>query len=90
MSIFIFLPYRKIDEIIESINEDGKFSISLDVFKGLGGESESKRLNIPLLGKLVIDSNLSISADKGLPYVLNYKDLPNVQEFSKIAKAISK
>ena len=78
------------DEVIESINKDGKFSISIDVFKGLGGESESKRLNIPLLGKLVIDSNLSISADKGLPYVLNYKDSHNVQEFSKIANAIAK
>ena len=78
------------EKMIESINKDGKFSISIDVFKGLGGESESKRLNIPLLGKLVIDSNLSISADKGLPYVLNYKSSHNVQEFSKIANAIAK
>tara|TARA_Y100000590_G_scaffold425996_1_gene534557 strand:+ start:55 stop:1146 length:1092 start_codon:yes stop_codon:yes gene_type:complete len=78
------------EKMIESINKDGKFSISIDVFKGLGGESESKRLNVPLLGKLVIDSNLSISADKGLPYVLNYMDSPNVQEFSKIANAIAK
>ena len=67
----------------------GKFLISIDIFKGLGGESESKRLNVPLLGKLAIDSNLSISADKGLPYVLNYSDSHNVREFSKIANAIS-
>ena len=38
-----------------SINKDGKFSISIDVIKVLGGESESKRLNVQLLEKHVID-----------------------------------
>ena len=77
------------DNIISPMDNNGKFSISIDIFKGLGGESESKRLNVPLLGKLAIDSNLSTSADKGLPYVLNYSDSYNIREFSKIANAIS-
>ena len=75
--------------IVKPIDNRGKFSISVDIFKGIGGKSESERLNVPLLGKLVLDSNLSLSADRGLPYVLNYSDSYNVKEFNKIAKAIS-
>ena len=74
---------------IDTISDTGKFELSLDIFKGIGGESESKRLNVPLLGKLNIDSNLSISGDKGLPYVLNFSDTYNINEFSKIANRIS-
>ena len=77
------------DKTIHSISDNGTFSITIDIFKGLGGKSESERLNIPLLGSLVIDSNLSTSADKGLPYVLNYSDLYNIKEFTKIANAIA-
>ena len=77
------------DKTIHTISDDGTFSISIDIFKGLGGKSESERLNVPLLGSLVIDSNLSASADKGLPYVLNYSNLYNIKEFTKIATAIA-
>ena len=74
---------------ISSIDDFGNFNISLDIFKGIGGQSESSRLNVPLLGKLNIDSNLSVSGDKGLPYVLNYSNTYNSHEFSNIANQVS-
>ncbi len=86
--------YKDIDIIINnqrvnSIDDAGNFNISLDIFKGIGGQSESSRLKVPLIGKLNIDSNLSISGDKGLPYVLNYSETYNSNEFFSIAQQIS-
>ena len=74
---------------ISSIDDFGNFNFSLDIFKGIGGQSESSRLNVPLLGKLNIDSNLSVSGDKGSPYVLNYLNTYNSHEFSNIANQVS-
>ena len=76
-------------EKISGFQDDGKFQISVDIFKGLGGSSESKRLEVPLLGKLNIDSNLSVSGDNGKPYVLNFSDTYNSNEFKKIANLIT-
>ena len=74
---------------ISSLENNGKFQISVDIFKGLGGSSESKRLEVPLLGKLNIDSNLSISGDNGEPYVLSFTDTYNSNEFKKIVNLIT-
>ena len=76
-------------EKISDLQDNGKFQISVDIFKGLGGSLESKRLEVPLLGKLNIDSNLSISGDNGEPYVLNFTDTYNSNEFKKIANLIT-
>ena len=77
------------DTKIDNISDSGEFQLSLDIFKGIGGESESKRLNVPLLGKLNVDSNLSVSGDKGIPYVLDFTDTYNSNEFRKISNKIS-
>ena len=74
---------------IDFTDDSGKFNISLDIFKGIGGQSESSRLNVPLLGKLNIDSNLSLSGDQGSPYALNFSDTYNSREFFNIAKKVS-
>ena len=78
------------NQTINNLNRKGEFQVSLDIFKGIGGESESKRLDVPLLGKLNIDSDLSVSTDKGFPYVLNYKDTHNASQFYEIANKIDK
>ena len=76
-------------EKISGLQDNGKFQISVDIFKGFGGSLESKRLEVPLLGKLNIDSNLSISGDNGEPYVLNFTDTYNSNEFKKIVNLIT-
>ena len=70
------------------INDDGKFKISLNIFSGIGGEKESNRLGVPLLGKLNIDSKLSLCSDKGTPYVFEDIDTYNSKEFYNISKKI--
>ena len=51
------------------ISKTGGFEIKLDLFKKGGGVSESKRLNIPLLGQIPISSDIVESTDSGTPIV---------------------
>ena len=60
------------------------------IFPGSGGENESKRLEVPLLGQIYLSSEIAQSADGGNPYVLNYKDSPITAEYMKIAEQVAK
>jgi len=57
-------------ETIET-DKDGKFSIRYDIFKRGGGEAESKRLGVPLLGVIPISGEIVDSTDSGEPIVLS-------------------
>jgi len=59
-----------------------------EIFPGSGGEEESKRLGVPLLGKIYLNPDIAQSTDCGTPYVLKYEDSPITSEFSKIASQI--
>ena len=51
------------------ISKAGNFQLKIDLFKKGGGESESERLNIPLLGKIPLSNDIVISTDDGTPIV---------------------
>ena len=51
------------------INKTGNFQIKIDLFKKGGGESESNRLNIPLLGEIPLSNDIVTSTDDGTPIV---------------------
>ena len=51
------------------ISKTGNFQIKIDLFKKGGGESESERLNIPLLGKIPLSNDIVTSTDAGTPIV---------------------
>ena len=53
------------DQVVEL--KENKFSHKIDLFKSGGGEKESERLGVPLLGKIPITEEITISTDKGLP-----------------------
>mgnify|MGYP001241089654 CR=1 FL=1 len=57
------------DESKIKISDSGNFEINIDLFKKGGGASESKRLNIPLLGQIPISSAVVDSTDNGVPIV---------------------
>jgi len=79
----IIVDNQKIDVL-----PDGSFNFTCDIFKGNSGESESSRLNLPLLGKINIDSKLSESCDIGIPFVKKYKGSITQKEFEKISRKI--
>ena len=72
-----------------SFNSDGSFSLKLDIFKGDSGKKESKRSNIPLLGKIGLDSNISECCDKGMPYIIEFPESLIAKEIQSIAKKIT-
>ena len=59
------------------------------IFPGKGGEEESARLNVPLLGKIFLNPDIAISAENGVPYVLNYENSVITSEYDKMAQQIS-
>ena len=53
--------------------ENGKTTLNFEIFKGFGGLDESQRLDVPLLSKIPIDSDLALCTDNGTPYVFEHK-----------------
>ena len=49
------------------VNPAGKFSFIMDLFKKGGGQKESERLGVPLLGKIPLSEDIMSSTDAGTP-----------------------
>ena len=60
------------------------------IFPGTSGKEESKRLDVPLLGKIHLSPQIAQSSDDGTPYVLNYMNSSITQEYISIASQIEK
>ncbi len=54
-----------------AVNSDGSFNMTLDLFKRGGGKSESKRLEVPLLGEIPIAPEIMKATDSGKPILLS-------------------
>ena len=54
------------DQVIDL--KENKFSFKIDLFKSGGGEKESERLGVPLLGKIPIAEKLLFLLIKGCPF----------------------
>jgi len=74
-------------ETIET-DKDGKFSIRYDIFKRGGGEAESKRLGVPLLGVIPISAEIVDSTDSGEPIVLSNPKSPISEIYNSIAEKV--
>ena len=61
---------------------------STRIFKGTGGEGESERLNIPILGRIPIIADLARSTDVGTPFVLTNEQSQIAKEFNDISLLI--
>ena len=75
------------DESVQT-NKDGKFSIRYDLFKRGGGEAESKRLGVPLLGIIPISKDIVDSTDSGEPIVLANPKSPISEIYNSIADGV--
>ena len=69
-------------------DKDGKFSIRYDIFKRGGGEAESKRLDVPLLGVIPISGEIVDSTDSGEPLVLVDPKSPISKIYNSIAEKV--
>ena len=70
-------------------NEDGKFNLKFELFKHGGGQTESTRLDIPLLAEVPYSHKLMESIDNGEPMVFYDKESPVSQIFLKLAEKIA-
>lgn len=71
-------------------DKDGNFSIKYDIFKQGGGEAESKRLGVPLLGTIPLSSEIVESTDIGEPIVLSNPKSSISNNYMSIAANIIK
>ncbi|MFC1760327.1 P-loop NTPase, partial [Candidatus Neomarinimicrobiota bacterium] len=74
-------------ETVET-DKDGKFSIRYDIFKRGGGEAESKRLGVPLLGAIPISGEIVDSTDSGEPIVLSNPKSPISDIYNSLAEKV--
>ena len=70
------------------IDEKGAFTVTIDLFKTGGGEKESQRLGVPLLGKIPLSQTIMESTDAGLPITFSLPDTPVSKIFSHIVSQI--
>jgi ATP-binding protein involved in chromosome partitioning len=82
------LDIDRIDKNID-IDSNGCFNLDIEIFKGKSGEKESSRLDIPLLGAIPLDPELSLLSDMGKPYVFQNEDSPVSNIFKNISKKIT-
>ena len=71
-------------------NNDKSFNYKFHLFKEGGGLSESKRLDVPLLGQIPYSEELMLSIDQGEPLVFSNDKHPISEIFNKIANSLQK
>ncbi len=69
-------------------DEGGRFHVEVPIFRTGGGEEESRRLGVPLLGQIPLSPALVIASDSGEPLVLHDPDSAVGLEFRRIAEAL--
>ena len=83
-----YLDINGLDQNID-INDDGSFSIPINLFKSGGGLKESKRLDVPLLGQIPISIEMMHATDKGEPIILSEPNNTVSKLFREIADKIN-
>lgn len=65
-----------------------KCGAEIELFATTNGRKLSRDLNIHFLGKIPFDSRISSTSDKGMPFIVEYKDSPAAKAWIQIAKKI--
>jgi ATP-binding protein involved in chromosome partitioning len=61
---------------------------TIQIFGESIGEELANKFDVPFLGKLPFDPNVSRSVREGKPFILNYLDSQTAKEFEKVTKKI--
>jgi ATP-binding protein involved in chromosome partitioning len=86
--------FKQVNAPLIGIVENMSFFICPDcgsrsnIFRQGGGDKESERLGIPLLGRVPLDPAVCDAGDTGVPLVIGQPDTAAAEEFQKIATAV--
>jgi ATP-binding protein involved in chromosome partitioning len=86
--------FKQVNAPLIGIVENMSFFICPDcgsrsnIFRQGGGDKESERLGIPLLGRVPLDPAVCDAGDTGVPLVLGQPATAAAEEFQKIAAAV--
>jgi ATP-binding protein involved in chromosome partitioning len=86
--------FKQVNAPLIGIVENMSFFICPDcgsrsnIFRQGGGDKESERLGIPLLGRVPLDPAVCDAGDTGVPLVLGQPTTAAAEEFQKIAAAV--
>jgi Mrp family chromosome partitioning ATPase len=69
-------------------NEDGEFSITIDIFKEGGGKSTAEEFGVPFLGALPFDPGFVRGGDDGVHRIVSEPEGPSAIAFSAVVEAL--
>jgi ATP-binding protein involved in chromosome partitioning len=72
------------------IDVNGNFNINIDIFKKGGGQKESERLGVPLLGKIPLSKEIMNATDSGIPIVVSDSNQKTGEVYFSLADKVSK
>src|SRR5262245_7589324 len=86
--------FKQVDAPLLGIVENMSFFTCPDcgketeIFRRGGGQKESERLGIPLIGRIPLEPDVCDAGDTGVPVAIGRPDTPAGAEFHKIAAAV--
>ena len=72
------------------IDANGNFNINIDIFKKGGGQKESERLGVPLLGKIPLSKEIMNATDSGTPIVVSNNNQKTGKVYFSLADKVLK
>ena len=78
------------NKVTLEIDVKGDFNINIDIFKKDGGQKESKRLGVPLLGKIPLSKEIMNATDSGIPIVVSDSNQKTGEVYFSLADKVSK
>ncbi|MED6319662.1 MAG: P-loop NTPase, partial [Candidatus Thermoplasmatota archaeon] len=69
-------------------DDEGHFSVTLDIFKEGGGKETADEFGVPFLGALPFDPGFVRGGDDGVHRIVSEPEGPSAQAFSKVVAAI--
>jgi len=69
-------------------DDDGRFSVTLDIFKQGGGQATAEEFSVPFLGALPFDPGFVRGGDDGVHRIVSEPEGPSARAFANVVEAI--
>jgi len=69
-------------------DDDGRFSVTLDIFKQGGGQATAEEFGVPFLGALPFDPGFVRGGDDGVHRIVSEPEGPSARAFANVVEAI--